>query len=475
MSKPAANADAENSPSATVTASASAGKTPSGILLRAEEFADAFLFDECLTNPENGRRARLISRFGLLGFFFGLFFATFYLLIGHHWGTGIVLVCGFSFGSVPFLMKFTRSLNFAGNLLAAIMTAGFSALCCVEGGLSGHAVAWLAAVPLCALLMVGKEAARWWLVVCFITVSVFGSVGLAGFTLPMTYSVQWQPLVSFAGYLALVLFMFYLGIIFETSREQAFNKMQQAIAELKASNDQLLSLNNEKNEFLSIAAHDLKNPLTTVILGAEIIQRAELLPRHKSVAQDIIQAGTRMRGLITDLLDTNAIEEGRFVSKLERCDLNALLAESLKQNGTIAARKEITLMLVSSAEAWARTDRAATLQIFDNFISNAIKYSPYKSTVWLRASAAGGKVSVAIADEGPGLSAADQEKLFRKFTRLTARPTGGESSNGLGLSIVKRLAEAMGGSVECQSILGSGSTFTVHLPMWSEAMALPSK
>src|ERR1700761_6597301 len=102
MSKPSANAEVEDSPGAMVAASTLADKDPTGIFIRAEEFADTFLFGECLTDPEIGRRARLISWFGLLGFIFGLFFATFYLLIGHYWGAAIVLVCGFSFGSVPF-------------------------------------------------------------------------------------------------------------------------------------------------------------------------------------------------------------------------------------------------------------------------------------------------------------------------------------------------------------------------------------
>jgi signal transduction histidine kinase len=182
-----------------------------------------------------------------------------------------------------------------------------------------------------------------------------------------------------------------------------------------------------------------------------------------------------MRDLITNLLDANAIEEGRFTSNLERCDLNALLAECVAHNSAAATRKEIALEIFPAAAAWARADRTATLQILDNFISNAVKYSPLKSTVRLRTATADGRVSVAIADQGPGLSAEDQKKLFRKFTRLTARPTGGESSNGLGLSIVKRLAEAMGGAVECQSALGAGATFIVHLPLWSEASTSPAK
>ena len=82
---------------------------------------------------------------------------------------------------------------------------------------------------------------------------------------------------------------------------------------------------------------------------------------------------------------------------------------------------------------------------------------------------------VAVQDQGPGISEEDQKKLFRKFTRLSARPTGGESSNGLGLSIVKRLAESMSGSVRCQSILGAGAVFILELPVWEDSVNQPAR
>jgi signal transduction histidine kinase len=101
-------------------------------------------------------------------------------------------------------------------------------------------------------------------------------------------------------------------------------------------------------------------------------------------------------------------------------------------------------------------------------ISNAVKYSPRESRVEIKGGTENGRIFVGVHDHGPGLSEADQKKLFQKFTRLSARPTGGESSNGLGLSIVKRLAEAMNGSVECRSVQGEGATFLLWLPPWVE-------
>jgi signal transduction histidine kinase len=119
--------------------------------------------------------------------------------------------------------------------------------------------------------------------------------------------------------------------------------------------------------------------------------------------------------------------------------------------------------------AWVYADMQSLRQILDNLISNAVKYSPQWKNVWVRVMTrtdeTGRKFGrVEVQDEGPGISEADQQKLFRKFSRLTAQPTAGENSTGLGLSIVKKLVEMQHGSVWCESVLGKGATFILELP-----------
>jgi signal transduction histidine kinase len=114
------------------------------------------------------------------------------------------------------------------------------------------------------------------------------------------------------------------------------------------------------------------------------------------------------------------------------------------------------------------------LQILDNLVSNALKYSLPKSTVHIHTLAEGDRALVTVRDEGPGISESDQKKLFQKFTRLGPRPTGGESSTGLGLAIVKQLTEAMSGTIQCHSSPGAGSTFTLRLPIIT-AIPVPQK
>ena len=436
---------------------------------RLSNLVQHFLYPACLEDPELGRRARLVSLFGLLGFAFGLIYAAFYLVIGHFWGVSIVTVCSFGFLIAPFLMRSFQSVALGGNFLAAVMAMGFTGLCLVEGGLRGHAVAWLASVPLCALLLTGRRAAGIWVILSFASAATMVGADLAEIDIPFQYDMAWHPLVNSAGYLGLIAFMFTLGLIFESGREQAFGKMTDALQTLAAANERLSVLNQEKTEFLGIAAHDLRNPLTIIITYAEMLRDPGEVPRDLPVlAGRIYDAGARMRDLIVNLLDASAIEEGRISTKLECCAVEELIAQSVQQNQINATRKGSTIVTSVPPALCARTDKSTTVQILDNLISNALKYAPPETEIGVQAGREGGNVFIAVRDEGPGLSEEDQKKLFGKFTRLSARPTGGESSTGLGLSIVKRLVEAMDGSVSCQSQLGQGATFTVRLPVWRE-------
>ncbi len=423
---------------------------------------------ELSNDPEEARRARLITRLGVLGSLFGVTYAAFYLLIGHLWGTTIILIFSAAVLLTPVLMCWRKSIKLAGHFLAFTLTIGFSALCCVEGGLRGHAVAWLVSVPLCALLLLGQKQAGRWAVVSFFAASVIAGLDFEGKGLPVMYDPKWTSVVSAAGYLGLILFMYILGLIFESGRARASAKTQEAVENLATTNERLVNLNKEKNEFLGIVAHDLKNPLTAITGSAELLGLTKDPEVISKLANTIAGAAMRMHNLINNLLDANAIEQGKFTSNLERCDVSDLVGQSVEHNQTAAAKKQITIRVGISDELWAKADWAATLQILDNLISNALKYSPPNTTVYVHALPEKNFVLVIVRDEGPGISKEDQSKLFQKFSRLSARPTGGESSTGLGLAIVKRLAEAMSGTIQCHSTMGAGSTFILRLPVWPD-------
>ncbi|MCS6808148.1 MAG: hybrid sensor histidine kinase/response regulator [Bacteroidota bacterium] len=230
----------------------------------------------------------------------------------------------------------------------------------------------------------------------------------------------------------------------------------------------LMELNAEKNEFLGIVAHDLKNPLANIRMFAELIHRdGETLSKEevKEYTGDILAEADRMFTLITNLLDVNKIERGFKVHPVE-LDIAGIVQAVVENYRQRAEQKRLHLHFEqSSPNTLVMADEVATMQIVENLISNAVKYSPNgkDKNIWVRVLQAQKAVRVEVQDEGPGLSAEDKEKLFKHFARLSAQPTGGEHSTGLGLSIVKKMVEAMNGKIWVESEQGKGATFIVEL------------
>ncbi|HDN26864.1 MAG TPA: hybrid sensor histidine kinase/response regulator [Thioploca sp.] len=237
---------------------------------------------------------------------------------------------------------------------------------------------------------------------------------------------------------------------------------------------ELVKLNQDKNEFLGIAAHDLRNPLSAIQgYAEEIIEYLDEMPQEEVIelTQKIALSSRQMSELLTNLLDVNAIESGKTYLSLQEHDMSPILQLLVNHYRERAKTKDIKLHFQPQENGYsAFIDKGTIQQVLDNLISNAVKYSPLSKNIYIRLTRRDNRVRCEIQDEGPGLSQADQQKLFGKFTRLTARPTGCEHSTGLGLFIVKRLAEAMNGKVWCESELGQGATFIVEFQeskLWS--------
>jgi two-component system, sensor histidine kinase and response regulator len=241
---------------------------------------------------------------------------------------------------------------------------------------------------------------------------------------------------------------------------------------------ELSRLNEEKNEFMGIAAHDLRNPLGAITGYAEIlIEEMESLqpsvpePGARAVreagecAGRIRETSRRMAEMVQNLLDANRIERGEMQLNLAPLDLSQAVAAVLETQRSRAAAKQQTLHWRNEAGSVSvLADATVLTQVIENLVSNAVKYSPTGKNIYVRLRRSPEGTRCEVQDEGPGLSAEDQKKLFGKFARLSAKPTGGEHSTGLGLSIVKKMVEAMNGKVWCESELGKGATFIVEFP-----------
>lgn len=220
-----------------------------------------------------------------------------------------------------------------------------------------------------------------------------------------------------------------------------------------------------KTEILGIASHDLKSPLTVILGLVDTIRLGlvskEEIPGH---VETIGRSAEKMNALLQDLLSTAALETGHVELRRERVDARALLERAARDLQEMADRKS-QLIEVSGDTALVEADELRLLQVLENLGSNALKFSGAGTTTRLHVESDGDIVRFRVEDEGPGLRPEDMSGLFRKFTRLSARPTAGEPSTGLGLSIVKRLVELQGGRVRAESDgPGRGATFVVELP-----------
>jgi signal transduction histidine kinase len=235
---------------------------------------------------------------------------------------------------------------------------------------------------------------------------------------------------------------------------------------LAASNTKLERLSAEQAEFMAIAAHDLRAPLAVVRGLSELMASGRLNEeRSRNAVEEIGRQVTRMLGLVTDYLGAHAAEGRAAEARPETTDLAAAAREAAARHAAGAQAKGQALACDPAAAAvHALADPAMLAQVLDNFVTNAIKFSPAGAVIRLSVGRAAGGARVSVTDSGPGIPAEEQARLFQKFSRASTRPTAGESSHGLGLAVSRRLAEAMQGRVGCESRPGEGSTFWIELP-----------
>ncbi len=246
--------------------------------------------------------------------------------------------------------------------------------------------------------------------------------------------------------------------------------------QLETQRDDLAEANKVKSELLAIAAHDLKNPLQSVKGFSLLIQ--EDATGAREMAQAIERASERMLRLIAELLDSAVMDLGKLDLNKRLINIGELVSFIVEENQAQANQKHQHIHFETEQDCIAAVNEQRMREVFDNLISNAIKYSPTGKTIYVETKKKTGIkrqatdtdtpdscILISIRDEGQGLTDDDKKKLFGKFQRLSARPTGGESSTGLGLSIVKQWVELHSGRVWAESAgSGKGTTFFVELP-----------
>jgi PAS domain S-box-containing protein len=235
---------------------------------------------------------------------------------------------------------------------------------------------------------------------------------------------------------------------------------------LRFERDRAAAANQAQSQFLSRVSHELRTPLNAILGFAQLLQLDPAAsPRQRGWIEHVLASGRHLLALMDDILDVSSVQTGELPMTIESLPLRAVVEETWAMLAGAAHEAGVQVIdeVPPDASLTVRADRRRLKQIVSNLLSNAIKYNRAGGWVRLRATAAGARVELAVADSGSGIDATQRARLFQPFERLGAQ-NGPVAGTGLGLALSRQLAEAMGGSIEVESTPGVGSTFRVRLP-----------
>ncbi len=242
-------------------------------------------------------------------------------------------------------------------------------------------------------------------------------------------------------------------------------EIQKQMKELQHQNQLLEELNNEKQQIIGVVSHDLKGPFNRIFALTQLMSLSSdnLTEEQKDYLGKIHQVVADGLGMVRNLLDNRRLDDKGLELTPEVINLATTVSPLVKNYRVLADMKKIKIHFDAPSDFSIVADKMCLNRILDNLLSNALKFSQPGKSIFVSIRETDVIAEICIQDQGPGISAEDQRKLFQKYQRLTARPTGGESSTGLGLYLVKVTLNKMGGEILYESELGRGTTFIVRL------------
>jgi signal transduction histidine kinase/DNA-binding response OmpR family regulator len=437
-------------------------------------------------NPEAASRARLLAgcSFGLLIIHTGLLIQVFATDLEFGQLHAAMLAMELVWISIPWLLRFTRSLNVAGILpiLALISFLGFMSY--LAGGFVGVALPWGCVTPLMATFFVGS---RFGLVATGLMIGEFTALyalGRMGYPFPHPQYpdvVEWFMLMSSASATA---FVALVGVVYERSRGVTMEVANRRLEALEKLNEELTEAwdqarlgSQAKTEFVANISHELRTPLNGVIGMTHLLLDTQLSGEQRDYAETIASSAQSLLLIINELLDAAKIEAGKLELNntdfdLHQCieDVMGLLAEKAHEKDV-----ELAYLLGSGVPTWVEGDPIRLRQVIINLLHNAIKFTE-RGEVLLTVQRVdqndpASPIRFSVRDTGIGISQAVQGRLFEPFSQADSSTTRSYGGTGLGLVIAKNLAELMGGRIGMESEPGKGSLFwfTVRFPYaWND-------
>jgi two-component system sensor histidine kinase/response regulator len=235
----------------------------------------------------------------------------------------------------------------------------------------------------------------------------------------------------------------------------------------KATRDRLAQIAEDKDELIGILAHDLKNCLAGMNMSAELLYRQVMRyddGRLMNLSENLLHTSAQSLAFVKEYLANAASDQG-FVPRLDVVNLADAASRVVWRYREAAHRKQLQIQTdFMEGNSAVLADYSALDQVLENLLSNALKFTPPGKNIFVSVRPTNGRIECIIQDEGPGFTEADKSRMFRRYGRLSARPTAGEPSTGLGLSIVRKLVQLMNGELTCETAEGRGATFIFRLP-----------
>ncbi|MGL1889079.1 MAG: HAMP domain-containing histidine kinase [Reichenbachiella sp.] len=433
-----------------------------------DRIIDLFVNQSMFSNQKDYKQARFITRASILT---GLFSGSYIFLsmyFAYEKGVYLMIFNFFGFILLPLLFRLKLSKNVIGNTYVFIGAIAVLILVYYSGGMYSGIFPWLISIPILAMLVVGRKSSYVWAIITFGLMQYFSIKTMQGFEFPIEFN-QNLKIIQYSSVMnGLFLIIYLITLIFEKNRNNAVksainrNNMlsyQKKKTEVQAG--ELKQLVDDKDTLINMIAHDLKTPLGNIINLIEFLRSDTPTEEDKLQYIELIDQSTKKSlELIYKVLDTGKDQKNIYDLKMERLQVGDLLNENLELVSELASTKNIKLIKASfDKDTYVLLDGTYFSLIIENILTNAIKFSNPGERVYVGLNQLKNNILITIKDNGPGFSDDDKKKMFGKYERLSAQPTGGEISTGLGLSLVKKYAELLHGKVWCESEQGKGSTF----------------
>ncbi|MEO1054752.1 MAG: HAMP domain-containing sensor histidine kinase [Bacteroidota bacterium] len=439
--------------------------------MKLAKIIDYFIHPYFFSQRDELRQRRLLIKASLLTSLFSNTYIWLSLFFEYEKGVYFMIFNVVGFLILPFFTK-TRIPNAVlGNIFVGLGGLAVIALTYFSGGLWSAIYPWIISIPVLALLVVNRASAYVWGTISLLVMISFGIATHKGYQFPVEYNTELRALWYLFILPGLLLIILVIAFVFEYIQSQALQALKAKNQILKsqkstisAQSRELEQLIEEKDYIIRILAHDLKNPLGNITSLIHLMKIEEEGPEKNKYINMINQSSMNAQNLVNKVLEMDVSDRKNISLQMELVNVIQVLDGVTHSMSEMARKKGINININdSSTRHEVKADKTYFPLIFENLISNAIKFSQPDKSINLNISNDNQNIQVKVTDEGPGIHPDEQNKLFKKFSKLSARPTAGESSTGLGLSLAKRYVDLMGGKIWYESGAATGATFVVEL------------